>query len=127
MSGTGEGVHASDIVTDIEHEQSCSPLGPEGDYLPTDAQLAISKSLKQRRAARQKNSIDRRSLLQIKPRARTQLDLQGEHLSALLQAQEAARRLPKQSAYAKHRLACIEKARSLLESQRYVLLRQFPL
>ena len=127
MSGTGVGVHASDIVTEIEHEQSCSPVGPEGDCLPTDAQMAISKSLKQRRAARQKSSIDRRSLLQVKPRAKTQLDLQGEHLSTLLQAKEAARRLPKQSSYAKHRLACIEKALSLLEIQRYVLLWQFPL
>ncbi len=119
MSSTVEQTHATNCEpTDSGPDQSSLAVSLEGDGLSTDAKLAINKLLKQRRSSRQKGSIERRSPLRLKPRARTQLDLQEEHLAALLKAKEGASRLPKQSAYAKHRLACIEKAFSLLDMQR---------
>ena len=120
MSGTVEQVDATDCKsTDSGHDQSSLAARLEGDGLSRDAKLAINRALKHRRTSRPKGSIERRSPLRLKPRARTQLDLQEEHLAALLKAKEAASRLPKQSAYARHRLACIEKALSLLNMQRY--------
>ena len=119
MSSTVDQAYAETCDSiDSGHDQSSLPGNIEGDGLSTDAKLAINKALRQRKACRQKSSLEKRSPLRLKPRAKTQLDLQEEHLSALLQAKEAASRLPKQSSYAKHRMACIEKALSLLNMQR---------
>ena len=86
--------------------------------LPSGASLAISRALKQRRSAKQKGSIERKAPLKLSIQAKTQIDLQKEHLTALLQAKEATSRLPKQSMYARHRMACIEKALFLLQNDR---------
>lgn len=118
MSGTGRQAPNDGLDDgDVEHPLLSSPLNNEVEDISIEASLAINKGLKHRRA-KQKGSIDRKSPLGLKRRAKTQLDLQGEHLSALLQAKEAVSRLPKQSSYAKHRMACIDKALSLLETQR---------
>lgn len=119
MSGIGEQAHAGDCEpAESGHDLSSLALSLEGDGLATDAKLAINKAVRQRRASRQKGSIEKRLPLRLKPRARTLLDLHEDHLAALLKAKEAASRLPKQSSYARHRMACLEKALSLLNMQR---------
>lgn len=100
------------------------PVEHQAGGLTAEDSLAIKKALRHRRTAKHKSSIERKSPLGLKPRAKTQLDLQAEKLEALLQAKEAISRLPKQSSYAKHRMACIQKALSLLDMQRYMLLKR---
>ena len=95
-----------------------SPVTDSEIGLPSGASLAINRALKQRRSAKQKSSIERKAPLKLSIQAKTQIDLQREHLTALLQAKEAASRLPKQSMYARHRMACIEKALFLLQNDR---------
>jgi hypothetical protein len=106
------------------HDPLGLPVEPQAGGLTAEDSLAVNKALKHRRTAKQKSSIERKSPLGLKPRAKTQLDLQAEKLEALLQAKEATSRLPKQSSYAKHRMACIQKALSLLDMQRYMLLKR---
>ena len=119
MSSTEKPAHDGDRGSiDAGHDHSSVALSLEIDALSTDAKLAINKAIRQKRVSRQKGSIERRPPLRLKTRARTQLDLQEDHLAALLQAKEAAGSLPKQSSYARHRKACIEKALSLLNMQR---------
>ena len=119
MSSTVKPAHDGDRRSpDSEYDQASVRVSLEGEDLSTDAELAVNKALRKRRTSRQKGSTERRPPLRLKTRAKTQLDLQEEHLAALLQAKDAASCLPKQSAYARHRRACIEKALSLLNMQR---------
>ncbi len=94
------------------------PQGAASDE-EEEALIAASQLQKRRRAAA-KRSITKSSPLKDrrKERPSTQAERDSETRAAILEAQAATDKLPANSAYARHRRACLSKALQLLDMRR---------
>ena len=82
--------------------------------------LIAASQLQKRKRATAKRAITRNSPLKDrhKERPSTQAERDSETRAAILDAQAAAEKLPANSAYARHRRACLSKALQLLDMRR---------
>lgn len=89
--------------------------------LEQEALIAASSQLQKRRRAAAKKAITRNTPLKDrrKERASTQAERDRETRAAILEAQAATDKLPANSAYARHRRACLSKALQLLDMRRH--------
>ena len=86
--------------------------------LDEDALIAATPQLQKTRKASSKRTITRKGPLKDRQKGRrpsTEAEQDREARAAILEAQAAADKLPSNSAYARHRRACLSKALQLLD------------